>query len=77
MERSHTHFSIELISAEQKAKIFADNRYRGSAEQLEICPGLHLSFHTISEKGEVVDRAVNFVLVDRLQKVHQDLLCDR
>jgi len=63
VERSHTHFSVEPISAEHKAKVFADNRYRGSVDQLERCPGLHLSFHTISEKGEVVDRAVNFVLV--------------
>ena len=63
VERSHTHFGVSPLTAEQKHKVLTDNSYLLEADQLPNCPGFHLIFHTVSEHGEVVDRSVNLAFV--------------
>lgn len=63
IERSHTHFGVSPLTTEQKNKVFTDNSYTAEAKRLETCPGFHLVFHTVSEKGDVVDQSVNLAFV--------------
>ncbi|MEO1397145.1 MAG: phycobiliprotein lyase [Cyanobacteria bacterium J06634_5] len=63
IERSHTHFGVSPLTAEQKAKVLTDNSYTADIKNLEISPGFHLVFHTVSEKGDVVDQSVNLAFV--------------
>lgn len=63
IERSHTHFGVSPLTPEQKAKVLTDNSYTAEAKRLETCPGFHLVFHTVSEKGDVVDQSVNLAFV--------------
>jgi CpeS-like protein len=63
VERSHTHFGVSPLTSEQKAKVFADNSYTVEESLIKNCPGFHLVFHTVSEKGEVVDQSVNLGFV--------------
>lgn len=62
VERSHTTFGVAPLTSEQKSKVLTDNHYDG-AQDLQDCPGFHLVFHTVSEKGEVVDQALNLAFV--------------
>lgn len=64
VERSHTTFGVAPLTAEQKTKVLTDNNYTGAAD-LQDCPGFHLVFHTVSEKGEVVDQALNLSFVPK------------
>lgn len=64
VERSHTAFGVAPLTREQKTKVLTDNSYTG-ARDLADCPGFHLVFHTVSEKGEVVDQALNLAFVPR------------
>jgi hypothetical protein len=65
VERSHTHFGVSPLTAEQKDKVFADNSYPIHEAKALNCPGFHLVFHTVSEKGEVVDQSVNLAFVPK------------
>ncbi|MGB7084203.1 MAG: phycobiliprotein lyase, partial [Phormidesmis sp.] len=51
VERSHTTFGVSPLSNEQKAKVLADNSYSAEKSRVDTCPGFHLVFHTVSEKG--------------------------
>ena len=64
VERSHTAFGVAPLSREQKTKVLTDNSYT-DAHDLTDCPGFHLVFHTVSEKGEIVDQALNLAFVPR------------
>lgn len=64
VERSHTTFGVAPLTEEQKNKVLTDNSYTG-AQDLKDCPGFHLIFHTVSEKGEVVDQALNLSFVPK------------
>jgi hypothetical protein len=74
VERSHTTFGVSPLTTEQKAKVLADNQYAKS--DLEDCPGFHLIFHTVSEKGEVVDQSVNLAFVPSTQPAEHDYLLE-
>lgn len=64
IERSRTNFVISPLSADQKQKVLADNRYESSAEgDIEALPGFHLAFETVSESGEEVSQALNMLFV--------------
>lgn len=75
VERSHTNFGVSPLTSEQKAKVLADNSYTNSS-QIESCPGFHLVFHTVSEKGEVVDQSVNLAFVPSDQPAEHDYLLE-
>lgn len=62
IERSQTTFQIDPISSQQKAQVLNDNQFP-VPEQLETLPGFHLVFHTVSDKGEVVDQSLNLLFV--------------
>lgn len=62
VERSHTEFTIETLSAGLKVKVFSDNG-RTPAPELDSLPGYHLAFHTVSEKGEEVSQQLNLLFV--------------
>ena len=64
VERSHTTFGVAPLTSEQKRKVLTDNSY-GHEHDLADCPGFHLVFHTVSEKGEVVDQALNLAFVPK------------
>lgn len=76
VERSHTHFGVSPLTAEQKNKVLSDNSYKLEANKLAQCPGFHLTFHTVSEKGEVVDRSVNLAFVPSEQPAEHDYLLE-
>jgi hypothetical protein len=62
VERSHTEFVINPLASDLKMKVLADNQH---ATDLEIAslPGYHLSFQTVSEKGEAVAQELNMLFV--------------
>ncbi|GAB4354602.1 MAG: phycobiliprotein lyase [Cyanophyceae cyanobacterium] len=62
VERSHTEFQIQPIDLVQKAKVLVDNRI-DDCNALEVLPGYHLEFQTVSEKGEQVAHGLNFLFV--------------
>lgn len=74
VERSHTTFGVSPLTPEQKAKVLTDNQY--VRENLANCPGFHLVFHTVSEKGEVVDQSVNLAFVPSEQPAENDYLLE-
>ncbi len=76
VERSHTHFGVSPLTPEQKNKVLTDNTYRVEADQLAACPGFHLVFHTVSEKGEVVDQSVNLAFVPNTAPAEHDYLIE-
>ena len=76
IERSHTHFGVSPLTLEQKNKVIADNNYKLEDEKLANCPGFHLTFHTVSEKGEVVDRAVNLAFVPSEKPAEHEYLLE-
>ncbi|MEM9090767.1 MAG: phycobiliprotein lyase [Cyanobacteria bacterium P01_F01_bin.53] len=76
VERSHTNFGVSPLTPEQKAKVLADNSYSAEAGRLENCPGFHLVFHTVSEKGVVVDQSVNLAFVPSHEPAEHDYLLE-
>lgn len=62
VERSHTDFQVSPLTPELKAKVLADNQY-DDVKDLSALPGFHLSFNTVSEKGEKVSQALNLLFV--------------
>ena len=62
VERSHTDFQVSPLTPELKAKVLSDNSY-DEPRDLTALPGFHLSFNTISEKGEKVAQALNLLFV--------------
>ncbi|NJN00093.1 MAG: phycobiliprotein lyase [Phormidesmis sp. RL_2_1] len=76
VERSHTNFGVSPLSAEQKAKVLADNHYSADSSRIQTCPGFHLVFHTVSEKGEVVDQSVNLAFVPSDQPAEHEYLLE-
>jgi hypothetical protein len=76
VERSHTHFGVSPLTPEQKAKVFSDNSYSIKDSRIESCPGFHLVFHTVSEKGEVVDQSVNLAFVANQAPSEHDYLIE-
>jgi len=76
VERSHTHFGVSPLTPAQKMKVFADNNYTAESDRLSDCPGFHLVFHTVSEKGEVVDQSVNLAFVPSTEPVEHDYLIE-
>lgn len=76
IERSHTHFGVSPLTDDKKNKVFADNQYTVAASSLGTCPGFHLVFHTVSEKGEVVDQSVNLAFVPNGQPAEHEYLLE-
>ena len=76
VERSHTNFGVSPLTAEQKAKVLRDNNYQASDERLQDFPGFHLVFHTVSEKGEVVDQSVNLAFIPSGKAAEHDYLLE-
>lgn len=74
VERSHTNFGVSPLTPEQKAKVLSDNSYSASGDRLQSFPGFHLVFHTVSEKGEVVDQSVNLAFVPSGKAAEHDYL---
>lgn len=62
IERSQTTFQVEAISSHIKTKVLDDNQF-ATPDNLDVLPGFQLVFHTVSEKGEVVDQALNMLFV--------------
>jgi hypothetical protein len=62
VERSHTDFVIRPLTSELKAKVLADNAYEPLPD-LQILPGFHLQFDTVSETGDRVSQALNMLFV--------------
>ncbi len=62
IERSQTTFQVEAIASDIKTKVLNDNQF-AVPDHLEVLPGFQLVFHTVSEKGEVVDQALNMLFV--------------
>jgi hypothetical protein len=62
VERSHTEFVIKPLILDMKTKVLADNGYPPPAN-LNHLPGYHLSFVTVSEKGEQVSQQLNILFV--------------
>ncbi|MDY6938933.1 MAG: phycobiliprotein lyase [Cyanobacteriota bacterium] len=79
VERSHTEFVVQPISADLKTKVLEDNLYSIPAN-LDELPGYHLKFETVSDKGEEVSQQLNLLFVPTKQKesiLHGDYLRDR
>lgn len=76
VERSHTHFGVSPLTPEQKAKVLSDNSYTVESSLLTACPGFHLVFHTVSEKGEVVDQSVNLAFVPNQSPAEYDYVIE-
>jgi hypothetical protein len=65
VERSHTDFVVNPLTAEQKQQVLTDNQYEPTA--LDDLPGFHLSFNTVSESGEVVSQSLNLLFVPKAE----------
>ncbi|MGB3239962.1 MAG: phycobiliprotein lyase [Geitlerinemataceae cyanobacterium] len=79
VERSHTDFGVKSLTPELKAKVLTDNQYP-LPEDIDILPGYHLAFNTVSDKGEKVSQELNFLFVPRTQDestIEGDYLRDR
>ena len=76
MERSHTNFGVSPLTLAQKNKVFADNSYTVAADKAPNCPGFHLTFHTVSEHGEIVDKSVNLAFVPSDEPSEHDYLLE-
>ena len=63
VERSHTEFRVEPLTTEKKSKVLSDNQFDAGGAQLEVCPGFHLVFHTVSETGVVKDQSLNLAFL--------------
>ncbi|BAZ07916.1 phycobiliprotein lyase [Calothrix sp. NIES-3974] len=62
VERSHTDFVVEPITDTAKLQVLQDNQFP-IPTNLEILPGYHLEFETVSETGEKVSQQLNMLFV--------------
>ncbi len=62
IERSHTEFKVQPLTAEKKVKVLTDNSFQAN-ERMDSCPGFHLVFHTLSEAGVTKDQSLNLAFV--------------
>lgn len=79
VERSHTEFGIEALTASQKLQVLRDNEYP-VPKDLAPLPGYHLEFQTVSETGEKVSQQLNLMFVPTQQTgtyLEGDYLRDR
>jgi CpeS-like protein len=79
VERSHTDFGVQPLTADLKTKVLNDNQYP-LAVDLETLPGYHLAFDTVSDKGEQVSQTLNLLFVPKSQTgstISGDYLRDR
>lgn len=79
VERSHTDFSVYPLTADLKTKVLTDNQY-AIPEDLDVLPGYHLAFDTVSDKGERVSQQLNLLFVPKGQTgstIEGDYLRDR
>ncbi|MGD1896438.1 MAG: phycobiliprotein lyase [Phormidesmis sp.] len=75
IERSHTDFQVQPLTAEQKIKVMIDNAFKVS-DRMEICPGFHLVFHTISEAGVTKDQSLNLAFVPNDETVNSETVLE-
>ncbi|MEO1623168.1 MAG: phycobiliprotein lyase [Cyanobacteria bacterium J06632_3] len=68
IERSHTEFQVAPLTPDRKVKVLADNNFPESSK-MDICPGFHLMFHTVSEAGVVKDQSLNLAFVPNEETV--------
>ena len=71
IERSHTEFRVQPLTADRKAKVLSDNHFESGAD-MELCPGFHLVFHTVSEAGVVKDQSLNLAFVPNDETVNAE-----
>lgn len=79
VERSHTDFGVQSLTAALKTKVLIDNQYP-IPNDLEGLPGYHLAFDTVSDKGEKVSQKLNLLFVPKQQTgsiIEGDYLRDR
>ncbi|BAZ38137.1 hypothetical protein NIES4101_40720 [Calothrix sp. NIES-4101] len=62
VERSHTEFTVEEITKDLKLKVLQDNNF-DIPNDIDILPGYHLEFQTVSEKDEKVSQQLNMLFV--------------
>ena len=75
IERSHTEFQVAPLTAEQKVKVLTDNAFAVS-ERMDICPGFHLMFHTVSEAGVTKDQSLNLAFVPNDETVDNEFVLE-
>ncbi len=66
VERSHTEFVVEPVTEALKLKVLADNAFP-LPPNVNVLPGYHLKFQTVSEKGEKVSQQLNMVFVTQAE----------
>ncbi|NJL09716.1 MAG: phycobiliprotein lyase [Calothrix sp. SM1_7_51] len=71
VERSHTEFLVEPLREELKLKVLKDNEFSTDAN-VDIMPGYHLGFDTVSEKGEKVSQELNTLFVTEKQHLEDN-----
>ncbi|MEL6493448.1 MAG: phycobiliprotein lyase [Cyanobacteria bacterium J06621_3] len=75
IERSHTEFQVQPLTAESKVKVLTDNAFEVS-DRMEICPGFHLMFHTVSEAGVTKAQSLNLAFVPNDETVSDEFLLE-
>ncbi|MEL7356440.1 MAG: phycobiliprotein lyase [Cyanobacteria bacterium J06560_6] len=83
IERSHTEFQVQPLTAERKVKVLTDNAFEVSVggafpqeNRMEICPGFHLMFHTVSEAGVTKDQSLNLAFVPNDETVNNEFVLE-
>ncbi|NJL48901.1 MAG: phycobiliprotein lyase [Leptolyngbyaceae cyanobacterium SM2_5_2] len=66
IERSHTDFRVDPITADLRRKVLVDNDYP-NVDDLNQLPGFQLEFHTVSDKGEQVSQELRVLFVPKEQ----------
>ena len=67
VERSHTDFVIQPVTAERKERVLADNHYPVPSD-VDGLPGYYLEFATVSDKGDRVNQSLNLLFVPKQQQ---------
>ena len=62
VERSHTEFTVQPLTNEQKNRVLTDNAYQQKGS-LDAFPGFNLGFYTINDKGEEVTQNLNLMFI--------------
>lgn len=75
VERSHTEFQVAPLTAERKVKVLTDNAFAVS-DRMDICPGFHLMFHTVSEAGVTKDQSLNLAFVPNDETLNSDFVLE-
>ena len=71
IERSHTEFKVASLTPEKKVNVLTDNSFTVN-ERMDICPGFHLMFHTVSEAGVTKDQSLNLAFVPNDETVNAE-----